>query len=370
MRITFLSWRDPGHPDGGGSEVYVEEIASRLASRGHAVTIRCARYPGSLQTEERRGVRYQRRGGRLSVYAWGLLHLLSPTGRRQDVVVDVINGLPFGAVLVRRRGLVALVHHLHREQWRMIYPGLGGKLGWFIESQLTPHLYRSVPHITVSDATRDGLHRLGVPTGSIAVVRNGRDQGVAPSGATRSPTPRLCVLSRLVPHKQIEHALEVLARLRTEFPELGLDIIGSGWWEPRLREHSLALAVDDLVTWHGHVPEAHRDDLLAQAWLALLPSTMEGWGLAVTEAAAQGTPTLAYRSAGGVNESVLDGHTGALAADLDDMVGLVRELLVNEELRTRLSAQARQRAAQLDWDDSTDAFEGVLAGIRGHAQDL
>ena len=35
----------------------------------------------------------------------------------------------------------------------------------------------------------------------------------------------------------------------------------------------------------------------------LLPSVKEGWGLAVMEAAAQGTPTIAYRSAGGVAES-------------------------------------------------------------------
>ena len=40
------------------------------------------------------------------------------------------------------------------------------------------------------------------------------------------------------------------------------------------------------------------------------PSVKEGWGLAVMEAAAQGTPTIAYRSAGGVAESVVHGETG------------------------------------------------------------
>ena len=72
------------------------------------------------------GFRIERRGGRLTVYLRGLAYLLSPAGRRADVVVDVINGLPFAAPLVRRRGLVALVHHLHREQWRIIYPGAAG----------------------------------------------------------------------------------------------------------------------------------------------------------------------------------------------------------------------------------------------------
>ena len=40
MRIAFLSWRDTGHPDGGGSEEYIEHIAEQLVARGHDVTIR------------------------------------------------------------------------------------------------------------------------------------------------------------------------------------------------------------------------------------------------------------------------------------------------------------------------------------------
>ena len=40
MRLVFLTWRDSTHPDGGGSEVFVEEVARELVARGHEVTIR------------------------------------------------------------------------------------------------------------------------------------------------------------------------------------------------------------------------------------------------------------------------------------------------------------------------------------------
>ena len=30
MRIAFLTWRDSTHPDGGGSEVFVEQVARQL----------------------------------------------------------------------------------------------------------------------------------------------------------------------------------------------------------------------------------------------------------------------------------------------------------------------------------------------------
>ena len=137
MRVLFLSWRDTTHPDGGGSEVYVEEVARGLAGRGHDVTVLCASYDGAPRESVVDGVRIRRRGGRLTVYLHGLLFLLSRR-RHDDLVVDVINGIPFGSPLVRRRGVVALVHHVHREQWRIIYPGLWGRVGWFVESRLTP----------------------------------------------------------------------------------------------------------------------------------------------------------------------------------------------------------------------------------------
>ncbi len=46
MRIAFLTWRDTPHPDGGGSEVFVESVGRELVAMGHEVTLVCARHPG------------------------------------------------------------------------------------------------------------------------------------------------------------------------------------------------------------------------------------------------------------------------------------------------------------------------------------
>jgi glycosyltransferase involved in cell wall biosynthesis len=279
-------------------------------------------------------------------------------GRRQDVVVDVINGLPFGARLVRHRGLLALVHHVHRAQWEIIYPGWRGRLGWFVESRLTPALYRSTTHVTVSDATRRDLEGLGIPPARVTVVRNGLDQAPHLEMFAHSPEPRLCVLSRLVPHKQIEHALEVTARLAPAFPGLHLDVVGDGWWARQLI--GAATGLGDIVTFHGHVDPRTRDRLLAEAWVLLLPSVKEGWGLAVMEGAAQGTPAVCYRYAGGVNESVVSGVTGLLVDDLDAMVDATARLLGDDALRARMSAAAALRARDFSWDETARAFEEVL----------
>ncbi|WP_104107393.1 glycosyltransferase family 4 protein [Nocardioides sp. 616] len=357
MRFVFLSWRDSTHPDGGGSEVFVERVAQELAARGHQVTIRCAQHGAAPTREWLGGVLIRRAGGRLGVYPRALLWLLGP-GRRYDGVVDVINGLPFAAPLVRRRGVTALVHHLHREQWQIIYPGWTGSLGWFVESRIVPRLYRRLPFVTVSEASRHDLIALGLPEQSVTVARNGLD--VTRSKAQEAPTPTLAVCARLVPHKQIEHAFVVLATLSRELPDLRLDVVGDGWWRDRLETEAERLGVRDRVTFHGHVSESERDRLLAEAWVHLLPSVKEGWGLSIMEAAAQQTPTIAYLSAGGVNESVQDGSTGLLVADLDGMTRASRRLLVGHAERARLGRQAAERARCFTWGATADQVEKIM----------
>ncbi|MEO6701466.1 MAG: glycosyltransferase family 4 protein, partial [Jatrophihabitantaceae bacterium] len=277
-RIVFLVWRDTAHPDGGGSEVYVEHMAQWLADRGHDVLICCARHDNAPADENRAGVRFRRRGGWLSVYPHGLAYLLSRAGRRADIVVDVHNGLPFASPLVRRRGVRVLVHHVHREQWQIIYPGAKGRLGWWVEARVAPWLYRRQRYLTVSQSSRNDLIALGVDAARIAVVCNGIDVPHPSRLQPRSSTPRICVLGRLVPHKQVEHALQVVARLRDELPDLQLDVIGDGWWHSELERLATELAITDRVSFHGYLDEADRDRLLDASWLMLAPSIKEGWG--------------------------------------------------------------------------------------------
>jgi glycosyltransferase involved in cell wall biosynthesis len=360
LRIAFLTWRDTGHPDGGGSELFVESIARELVRRGHQVTIFCARHPGAPARESIDGVDFVRAGARLSVYPRGLLWLLRRS-RNLDVVVDVINGLPFAVPLVRRRAAVALVHHLHEEQWRIIYPGLRGRIGWFIESRVVPRLYARMPMLTVSEASRRDLVRIGFAADAVRVVHNGVDR--ASVTAQRSPTPRLVVVTRLVPHKRIEHAFDLVAQLADRHPALHLDVIGEGWWRPELERTLARSGVSSRVTLHGRLSDDERDALLAQAWALVLPSVREGWGIVVLEAAAQGTPAVVYRGAGGVEEAVVDGRTGLVVDGFEELVRQVDVLLNDEGLRSALGRAARERAREFTWVAATDRVEALFGEV-------
>ena len=368
--VLLLCWRDTEHPQGGGSEAYLERIGAQLAESGVRVTLRTARYPGARRREVRDGVQISRAGGPYSVYIWaGLAMVLARIGlgslrkARPDVVIDTQNGLPFMARWAFGRRVAVLVHHCHREQWPVAGPVMG-RIGWFVESKLSPRVHRRNQYVTVSLPSARDLTGLGVQPGHIAVVRNGLDEAPAQTlTVPRSATPRVVVLSRLVPHKQIEDALEAIAALRGRIPGLHLDILGGGWWQQRLVDHAALLGISDAVTFHGHVDDETKHYVLQQSWVQILPSRKEGWALAVTEAAQHSVPTIGYRSSGGLTDSIVDGVTGLLVDDHDELVDQLDRLLTDHVLREQLGAKAAARSSEFSWQQSADAMRTVLQAV-------
>lgn len=368
--VLLLCWRDTGHPQGGGSEAYLQRIGALLATSGVDVTLRTARYPGAARREVIDGVRISRGGGHYTVYIRAGLAMvaarlgLGPLRRaRPDVVIDSQNGLPFLARLAFGRRVILLVHHCHREQWPVAGPLLG-RFGWFVESRLSPRLHRRNQYVTVSLPSVRDLTELGVDAARVAVVRNGLDEAPPDTlTAPRSVTPRVVALSRLVPHKQIEDALDAVAALRTRVPGLHLDIVGGGWWHDKLVSRAGALGISDAVTFHGHIDDASKHAVVQQSWVHILPSRKEGWGLAVVEAAQHGVPTIGYRGSGGLTDSVVDGVTGVLVDDHAGLVEALERLLGDPVLREELGAKAAARSREFSWQQSADAMLFVCESV-------
>lgn len=358
--VVFFNWRDTANPEGGGSEVFVEHIARGLVGVGYRVTIVCAAHDRAPADEVRDGVRFVRRGNKLTVYAHGWWQALRRSLGQVDAFVDVQNGIPFFVRLAGRTPVIVLVHHVHREQWPVVYPGLAGRVGWAIESQVARRAFAGCQYVAVSQATRDELIRIGVRADDIAVVHNGAEPAMEVDAA-RSGTPLVCTLGRLVPHKQVEHAVDAVAELSAVLPDIRLVVVGSGWWEDDLRKHVAERGLMHLVSFEGHVDDRRKHELLAASWVLALPSLKEGWGLVVGEAAQHRVPTLAYRSAGGTTESVTDGVTGLLANDRGDFTRLLHRLLTDDELRTSLGEAAHQQANSYTWEHAAHSFEAIIA---------
>ena len=359
MHVLFCNWRDTKNPEGGGSERYVENMARGLVERGHTVTIACATHDRAPRKETIDGVRFVRRGTKLDIYVRTFFALLFGRYGKVDVVVDVQNGLPFFTRLATRKPVVVLVHHVHREQWPVVYPGIVGKVGWWIESVLAPRLYRKSQYVAVSTATREELIELGVDRDRIAIVHNGNDPAPVVE-ATRSATPRISVVGRLVPHKQIEHAIDAIAELSAQHPEITLDVIGAGWWDEELVAYAAERRVSKQVVFHGFVDDQTKHELLAQSWVMALPSLKEGWGIVIGEAGTHATPTVAYSTAGGTTESIDNKDSGVLVDDPIEFTQAIRQLVEDAEWREFLGQGALAKSRTFTWIASQSEFAEVV----------
>jgi glycosyltransferase involved in cell wall biosynthesis len=105
------------------------------------------------------------------------------------------------------------------------------------------------------------------------------------------------------------------------------------------------------------------DATIRGAAILALPSTREGWGLAVTEAAARGVPYVAYDiPAVREQHEVLQGGV-LVAPDPGALAHAVRTLLDDPDERARLGETGRRNASGLTWAKAAELAESALAAV-------
>ncbi|MDX3134622.1 glycosyltransferase family 4 protein [Streptomyces europaeiscabiei] len=352
-RIVFLARRDLGNPAAGGSELLVDRLADGLTRLGHQVTLLCG---GPAANRDYRVVSA---GGDLSHH----LRAKSAFARQVgdcDLLVEVCNGMPYLAPLWHHGPTMCLVNHVHTDVWQLRFGGPlapAARLGRRLEHWSLTVAQRRNLLVAVSPSTATALRSIGVERERIRVVHNGVEEPGPRS--ERSPEPLFVAVGRLVEYKRIDLLLRLWERVR---PVTGgrLVIVGDG--PERSRLEAMAGAG---VEFAGHVSEAEKHRLLCAAWLLLHPSSVEGWGLVVTEAAVRETPSVAF-DVPGLRDSVVDGETGVLARGESSFAAAWCALALSTDRRVLMGKAARERAAHYRWGHTVRQFRAVAAeAVRG-----
>lgn len=357
MRIIWHLWRDIDDANAGGAEAYEHEILQRLGERGHDITLLVG---GQADLARRdRNYRVRRSGGTFSQYATAPLVRAREVRKNgpADVMVDSCNGMAFFSPLFTRVPTVALVHHVHVEQWGDYFRPPLATVGRMLEQQGMPRIYRDSSVVAVSQSTTEDLVDLGLDRAAISVVQAGAEPRA--EIAEEYEEPSFLALGRLVPNKRLHLLLDLWEQ--EVHPRIGgvLRLAGQGPHYQSLKDRNVP-GVEVL----GRVPEEQKQELLARSWFLVHTAKHEGWGLVINEAAAAGRATLGF-DVPGVRDAVLDGTTGILATDNESLVKFWLELAENKSIRVELGEAARERAKQLSWDASADLFEKVLLDAAG-----
>lgn len=369
-RILFLNWRDQSNPAAGGAESYTEEIAQRLVDAGALVTLFTSRYRDAPPYDWVNGYLVIRSGSCYGVYLAAAHHLMRYAAH-YDALVDFQNGIPFFAPLWVPDGMpvVCVVHHVHQSQFDMYFRWPLNYIGRLLEGRVSRRVYGNRPLIAVSPSTRAEMRRVLRLRGPVHLVPNGVGHAHS-SHVARSPTPAIAVVTRLVPHKQLHHLVEVVPELLARWPELRVDIAGAGTAREALLTQVHRLGLEGAVALPGRVSEQTKRDLLSRAWLTVAPSLAEGWGQTVIEANALGTPAVAY-DVPGLRDSVRHGVTGWLVQPgqtLADTLVAALDEVSNSERQYAIDQQARTWASGFSWDSSAERLAGILLAEIRHRE--
>ena len=362
-RIHFVAWRDLDDPEAGGSELHAHKVASLWAEAGLDVTFRTSAVPGGPPALTRDGYRVVRRAGRYAVFPGAAWEGIRMGQRPGDALVEIWNGMPFFSPLWYRGPRVVFLHHVHAEMWGMVLPPALARLGDTVERRLAPPVYRRSRVVTLSESSRREIEEmLGLRADRITVAPPGVDARFTPgTAALRSPVPLVVAVGRLVPVKRFDLLLRALARVKREQPALEAVIVGEGYERPALESLRAELGATDWVQLPGRVGEDALLSWYRRAWVVASSSQREGWGMTLTEAAACGTPSVATNIAGHA-DAVLDGESGLLVDDGDELAPALARVLGDEVLRSRLAKGALARARWFTWDATAGrALEALAA---------
>ena len=115
---------------------------------------------------------------------------LRPTGPF-DGLVEIWNGTPYLSPVWAGCPHIAVVHHVHKEMWRMVLEEKLAPYGEFMERHIAPPFYRRTPLVTLSESSRHELiDYLRFRPEHISVVPPGIDSRFTPCLLYTSPSPR------------------------------------------------------------------------------------------------------------------------------------------------------------------------------------
>jgi phosphatidylinositol alpha-mannosyltransferase len=167
----------------------------------------------------------------------------------------------------------------------------------------------------------------------------------------RAKKLKIIFLGRLVERKGVHHLIDalVLLKKREIISKLEVKIAGDGPDRTFLQTKVRDAGLSSVVSFLGMVDESVKPELLAEADLAVFPSTSgESFGIVLIEAMAVGTLTLGGRNPG--YATVLDGPKEMLVNPRNrrEFARRLEDLLTDDDLRRKLYQWQRERIGDFD----------------------
>jgi phosphatidylinositol alpha-1,6-mannosyltransferase len=387
LRIALLT--DTFLPHAGGSRFYYYNLFQRVSTHDDVILL-TTKVPGWEDFDAREqtaSFRIKRRFKPLRDLSYSQLPKLAGTVMRALLLSmtrpDVLHCgdlYPPGlvGVMLKRVFGIPFVAYSHGEDFTLTN-------GRKYQPKVRDLIYHSADAVIANGTFAvERLLEIGIPQEKIFKITPGLDTSVFFPQSSDVLRQRyglgkelvLMTVARVVPRKGHSRVIRAIATLGSDVPPFKYIIAGRGPHEKALRELAAELGVQDKVIFAGFIPEAELNlhynlaDVVVMPNIATEGGDIEGFGMVFLEASAAGKPVIGGRS-GGTADAVEDGVTGYLVRSEDDkeLVEKLRQLLTDEELRTRMGAAGLRRVqTEFAWEPRAAKLISITANIAASNQ--
>ena len=357
MRILWLAHRDPLNPRAGGAERTIYEVCARLIKKGHKINLLTGGWKGCRQTDDVQGFKIYRFGKSIGPHLVLPIFLLKS---RYDVVVnDLGHAVPWFSSTILNKNNIVFFRHLHARSLPGQVNPLLAKLITSIEKCYLI-LYHNSTFVTESSTSRTDLMNLGIKDRRIVMNPPGVDRIIFhPAAKTSYPT--LVYFGGMRRYKRPLECIFLVKNLLKRVDGVKLFIIGSGPEEENMKKLTNEMNMQDSVVFTGRISTEELSRIVASSWLNIHTSVTEGWGLSILEAAAAGTPTVAYEVPG-VSDVIENGLNGLKIknGDREALSEAALSILTDPERWWSSSVEVAQKYS---WDKTAESWETLIKEI-------
>lgn len=166
--------------------------------------------------------------------------------------------------------------------------------------------------------------------------------------------------------KRYSTLIKAFSLLANSFPDWDCRICGEGSSREAYQRHIDGCGLSDRVLLPGDMENMEAE--YSRASIFCISSAFEGCPNALLEAQAHGLPSVGFASCGGVNDIIVDGENGFLAAAQTPLAfaNALQELMSDAALRMRYAERAQELAARYDPELLYSRWESLLARVAAH----
>lgn len=306
QKIVWFSWKDMDNPAAGGAEVVTDQLLSRSVADGHEAILVCAGYEGATSETVRNGYKIVRAGNRFTVYFSAWRYYRKHLKGWATLAIDECNTIPFFAGWYSGVRTISFFHMLCRKIWFYQLPLPFSLVGWLAEPVYL-RLMRRGQIITVSESTKADLIRNGFKAKDITIISEGINIEPVKSldDVVKYKDPTLLSLGSMRSMKRTLDQVKAFELARKDIHNLKFIVAGdsSGKYGREVLKGIEQSEFRHDITLLGRISQEKKKEVMGKSHLLLVTSIKEGWGLVVTEAASQGTPSVVY-DVDGLRDSV------------------------------------------------------------------